>query len=63
MDYYIWGVVESEISLYSHKHIKSLKYAITRIISKIDKDDLILVSQRFRLSIEATIDDNGEVIE
>lgn len=61
MNYYVWDVVEREVLLYSHKHIKSLKYAITSIMFKIDKDDLILVSQRFRLYIEATIDDNGEV--
>ncbi len=63
LGYYVWGVVEREVSQYSHNAIQSLKSAIAKTMSEIDKDHLIWACQRFRPGIEAVIVANGGFTE
>lgn len=63
LDYYMWGVVERETNQRSHNTTDSLKAAITRVMSKINKDHVMRACQRFRSRIEAIIAAEGGYIE
>lgn len=63
LDYYVWGVLERETNEHSHNTIHSLKAAITRAMSNINKNHLIRACQRFRKRIEAVIEAKGGYIE
>lgn len=63
LDYYVWGVVERETNKHPHNTIDSFKAAIIRVMTNINKDQLILTCKRFRTRIEAVIAAGGNFIE
>jgi transposase len=63
LDYYVWSVVEREVNEHPHTTKESLKAAILRIMTNINKDHLIKACKRFRSRIEAVIAAEGDFIE
>ena len=63
LDYYVWSVVGKEVNEYSNNTKDSLKAVIVRVISYINKEQLIRVCKRCRPRIEAGIDAGGGFIK
>ena len=63
LDYYVWGVVEQETNKHPHNTLDSLKAAIARVMTHMDKAPLIRACKRFRQRIEAVIAAEGDFIE
>ena len=57
LDYYVWIVVEMEVNEHSHNTKDSLKAGIVRVMSDMNKEQLIRACNRFQPFIEAIIDD------
>ena len=62
LDYYAWSLVEKEVTEHSHNTKDSLKAAIVRVMSDINKEQVIFACNRFRHRIEAVIDASGGFI-
>jgi len=56
LDYYVWIIVEREVNKHFLNTKDSLKAAIVKIMSNINKIHLIQACQRFRSHIEAIIE-------
>ena len=61
LDYYVWSIVEEEVN--KHLHNNNLKTDMVRVISEIDKDQLIRACNRFRPRVKVVIDAGGGFIE
>ena len=62
-DYYVWNVVKKGVNEYPHNSKDSLKAAIIRIMSDMNKEQLIRGCNRFRSRRETVIDVSGGFIE
>ena len=56
MDYYVWSVFEKYVNEHPLNTKDSLKALIVRVISYIDKEQLIRTCNQFRPRIEAVIE-------
>ena len=63
LDYYVWGVVERETNKHPHNTLDSLRAAIARVMTHMDKAPLIRACKRFQQRIEAVIAAEGNFIE
>ena len=63
LDYYVWSVVEKKVNEHPHNTKDSLKAAIVRVMSDMNKEQLIRACNQFQPCIEAVIDASGGLIE
>ena len=59
----MWSVVEKDLNEYGHDTKNFLKAAIVRVMSDMNKEQLIRACNRFRPRIEAVINASGGFIE
>ena len=63
LDYYVQSVFEKEVNEHPHNTKDSLKAAIVRVMSGMNKEQLIKTNNRFWSRIAAVIDVSGGFIE
>jgi hypothetical protein len=58
----MWSEVEREVSKHPHNTLTSLRAKISEIMTKIDREVVILLCQRFWSQIEAIVEASGDFI-
>lgn len=63
LDYYLWGVVESQVNAKPHSTIKSLQDAVKEVMSNLDMEEVKRACSSFRSRLEKVVAVDGDHIE
>ena len=63
LDYYVWVNAERETNKHPHNTLDSLKADITRVMTHMDRDNLIRACKRFQRRIESVIATESDFIK
>ncbi len=63
LDYFMWSEVEREVNKQPHNTLTSLKAKISKVMTKIEREIVILPCQRFWPQIEAVVEASGDIIK
>jgi hypothetical protein len=63
LDYFMWCEFEREVNKHPHSILASLKAKISKVMTNIDREIVILPCQRFCSQIEAVVEGSGDLIK